>query len=278
MFNELRDFINSVAPNLTDLLNDAFKLFERLELEDFHDEYVTALMMSGSVDINQTVDKIMSVTHDLLDNVLAMHEIYLHDDASVSMQIFYINAILDIQTYDDLTTIGQIAKMHDEPNVVFSELVALVTHKNANEIMIDIEKVNPAFIGVVRDYAENIPEELNEAEIMQKQKYIDLFNLFASTVDVKDLIITTLLNTGLDLGFPFSVYMNVIGSDLDEMKVGIAARNLVVAALVSSDGCDNPLTVINKVLDTYISDLTQITKVSVTITDLLLKFNIVKGK
>ena len=278
MFTELRDYINSTAVNIKELIENAFKVFDRLELEHYQDDYVTALMMSGTVDINETTDKILKITHDLQASLLESHDITLVSDTSIAIQTMFLNIILDIQKYDDKDTLAQITKLHAEPNEVLAELGAVVTHKNADDLLMYIERVSPAFVGAVTEMCEDIPEQITEEELNQKQKYITLFNTFTKIADTRDLAITNLLNSGLDLGYLFVVYMNVIGSELDDMPVEVAAKNLIASALISSDGCDNPISIIQKSLDTYISDLSHITKITVIITDLLLKFNMVKGK
>ena len=271
MFNEIKTFLLDVAPNQLDIVGAALKVLERIDFPNYQDEYINTLMLADTDDINGTLDKILNITLDLLNSVLKAHEIRLADDSNIETHTLFVNALIDIQDYGDIPTLLSIVNMNISPNETLAELVALVSHKNSSELLPEIEYVSPAFIGMVRDNCEEVPDIITDEELEVKQKYINLFNKFIRIINTDKLEIVKLINSGMDLGYTFDTYINVIGKYLEEMKPIDIAMELVGCALVSSDGCSNPIGIIQERIDNFVADMDKVTKVNIIVTDLLLK-------
>ena len=274
MFTELNEYLNIVSPNIKQLISDAFKVFERIDYPAYEDEYVQILMLMDNLDISTTNDSILNTTKNIQNSILSMHEIILNKDVTIQTQTLFINAILDIQEYEDKDALLKLVNLPTDPNDILSELVALVTHVNADILFFDIESVSPAFIFKLNEQLSDKSNNDELPDVPNKQKYIDKLNNLTNILGVSDLDIVALVNSGIDVGFPFKVYGNILSNYLDELPVNKIAQELLAACFISEDGIDSPLKVIADNIDNYISDISIITKVNIEITNILLKIQI----
>ena len=81
----------------------------------------------------------------------------------------------------------------------------------------------------------------------------------------------TVFKSQWNVGYDFNVYLTIIGRDLEDMSVITAAHELIGCALISADGNGNPIGIISKNIDNYISDMDKITKINIEITNIILK-------
>jgi len=271
MFTELKVFLNEAAPHLVDLLAEALITFEKLDLPNYQDSYIDALMLLDITTPTMVMDEVMKITTDYQIFLLNAHGIKLVDHTDIHTRTMFLNAVVDIGTYSDTTTLLNTISLPISTNEVFAELVSLVMHKNADELLLEIDKVSTAFIYVLKEHCEEKPEILSTVDKEQKQKYIDSFVMFTDLIGNTELLTTVLLTNGLDVGYPLNTYLSIIGKDLEEMPAKKAATELIAAALISSDGNESPVAIIQDQLDIYFSSIDQITKVSVEVTNLLLK-------
>lgn len=271
MFIELETLLDTTAPYLKNTLIDALKTFDRIELPNYQDGYLDLLMLADTIELSELIDNIRLLTLNLQSDILKAHEVVLIEDVTIQIQTIFINAILDIQEYDDIPTLLKTASLDLNPNEVLAELVSLVSHKDASELLADIYIVSDAFIMSVKEFCNNTPDSDINIDNNDNQKYIDAFNKFTTIIDVGNLEIVKLLNNAMDVGYDFNVYLTIIGRDLEDMSVITAAHELIGCALISADGNGNPIGIISKNIDNYISDMDKITKINIEITNIILK-------
>ena len=269
MFNELETLINTAAPYLKDMLISAFKAFDRINLENYQDGYLDIISMVDNEEINVIIDNVRLHTLILQSNLLKAHGIVLIEDVTIEVQTLFINAILDIQDYDDLPTLQKIVTLDLNSNEILAELVSLVTHKNSTELLMDIYSVSDGLITKVKSFFNDV-EDNNIEYTQDDQKYILAFNKFIELINTNDLEVTNLLTNGVDVGYPFTTYLSMIGDYLINKNPLEIARELLAAAYISSDGINNPLSVINSNIDNYIVDIDEVTAIQIKVTELLL--------
>jgi hypothetical protein len=274
MLDILKNYLDDAAPHMTSLIKDAFAVFERAELPNYEDGFVEMLMVGDNADITTTVDKIVHHVLELQNEILQQHEVRLIDSATMATHTLFITALLDIEKYGDIAMLYKTACLNNHPNEVFAEIVALVSHKSADELLPEIESVSMALIGKIKDMCESVPEPLSEAEAYVRQHYIDNLNKFLDFIGTRELFIVEVIVAGVDPGYTFLTYLNFIGKDLENKTNEKAAHELIAAAIISEDGCHNPSNIIQKNIENYISDLDRITRINIIITDLLLKLKL----
>lgn len=272
MQDVLRDYIvDSATPELAQALIEAHTVFDRIDQPEYEGGFEEILMMDDLTDENGTLTAIVNLTTSLQHQILSEHAVSLSDTADMEMATVFITGILDVETYDNKTQLLQTASLDGFPEEVFAEVMALVSKHNAEELLPYIEVVSPTVITAIKDLAtEETPLADTEEERQAKLDALLSFNHFLHAYGNKRLAIAKLLMQGLDVGYPFSVYIGMVGRDLESMKPEQAAQELVGMALISSDGRTNPLNVIKQNIDHYIADVDMITKINVIVSNYIM--------
>jgi hypothetical protein len=272
MFKELDSYlIDAASAELKDSINEAHKAFDKIGLPNYQDGFVDILMMDDVTDRGDTLTKIINLTIELQKSILNEHEIVLIDDITINARTEFIVGLVDISNFSDKNTILKIASSDNGPNEILAEVISLVAHRTIDELLFEIESVSIACIGKLKEFAESVNETVDEDELIIKQKFINNLKQFCSLINNDKLDIIKLIMQGLDVGYMFITYANIIGRDLEIMSPKDAACELLAMALISTDGSANPLAIINSNIDNYIADIDTITKITVIVTELILK-------
>lgn len=271
MIDILNDYLNGAASaEIKELIEDAHNTFDRIGLPNYEDGFVEILMLEDTVDIQDTLFNIINLTKTLQKQILKEHEIELVDEASITIYTLFINGLLDIQEYADKATMYKAISIDGNSKELLAEALSLVTHKNADELLSEIESVGDSLIGLIKDNLEE-PDDINNSnDYLLKQDYITNFRVFCIYINRDDLDIIRLISDGLDVGFPFTVYANMISDTLESKNIDIVAAELVGIAIISSDGHENPISIIKSHIEQYISDIDRITRILISVNELLL--------
>lgn len=104
--------------------------------------------------------------------------------------------------------------------------------------------------------------------LKKNKKRVDGFKIFLAYVQNYDLHISKMLESGMDVGFPFATYAFRISDILDELEPIQAAMELYGMAVVSEEGFVNPKETVLANIDNYISSIESITAISLKLTQL----------
>lgn len=261
----------AVTPELKDTLVESHKTFERMGLPNYEPGFEELLMLDSNTDSGGTVESIVDLTKSLLHQILLQHEVILNEDTTLTSLNNFTNAILDIAEYDNKTALHDTASLEGSAEEVFAEIVGLVVPVNTDQLLCDIHHIGPAIIQRIKEMAEpHLTPEIDPDEINAHQKYVELFQRFLKVAATEELSVVAMLKNGVSVGYPFSLYISILGRELEVMSHARAARELLGMALISSDGTDKPQQVIKANIDQCISSLDNITKVDIEIGKLIL--------
>lgn len=272
MLDILSDYLRENAPpELRHTLEAAYEALDRIELPNYEQGFEDLLMLDDQADQGATLDKIVELTRDILSQLLRQHEITLIHDVSLEMMVVFINGILDIQDYENDKEVIQTCDLDVNPNEKLCELLALVTSKSVEELLCEIEDVNPVLMKRIGELmAERNQPKFSDEELAQVQVYVDRLKAFMNWASLSRLRITDLIKNGMDVGWPFLTYMGIVGRELEEMPVDKAAYELMGMVLVSNDGSNNPQSIIKQYLENYVSDINKITKIDIKLREIVL--------
>lgn len=269
----LATYLNEAAtPEMRDAIVAAHSSLERMSLPNYEEGFDELLMIDEETDEGGTLESIVNLTKSLQHDILKQHAVVLNQDATLDMLTLFINGILDITNYEDMKAVFDTATLDGLPEEVFAELMALVTGKTVDELMFEMISVDRSLLNRIKEMAtpQEMPE-LDDADLVEKQKRIDIFVRFVGLAGTKELDVVKMITTdGASIGMPFAVYAGVLGRNLEAMSPTKAARELLGMALISSDGLQNPRSIIQENIDHYISNIDNITKIDVEIDNLLL--------
>jgi hypothetical protein len=261
----------NATPEMRIALVEAHDAFNRIELPNYEQEFEALLMMDGDADQGSTLASIVDLTRRFMTELLRMHEITLDPDTSLHMLTVFLNGILDIQNYDNYQTVIDTCSMDGNPQEKLAELLALVTKYTVEELLSCMEDVNFVLINRLKEMAlQNDKPPLSVEEQGEINFYMDKLRRFHNYTMQAKLKILDLIKNGLPVGFPFLTYMGLIGREIEEMPVDLAAWELYAMALISNDGTNNPQGIIKEHLENYISDPNKLTKVDIKLREITL--------
>ncbi len=273
MLNILRSYLNDAAtPELRDAVIAAHASIDRIGFQNYEKDFEEVLMMDADSVNDNTLTNIVDMTKDIQRQILAQHEVTLTDTADIDTITLFINGILDIANYEDQKVLHDTASFEGSAEETFAELMALVTDRSADELLYETESIGRSLIVRIKEMSVSVVEStISDEERAQQEEHIAIFKRFLALADTKCLSVELMLTEGgLNVGYPFAVYVNILGRELEAMSPGKAARELLGMALISSDGMNSPRAVIKEHIDHCISNIDTITKIDVEIGNLLL--------
>lgn len=277
MLDILRDYlVEATSPENVDAIEKAHEAFDRIGLQDYNPGFEQLLMINDEADQGDTLGGIIDLTKSLANGILKQHSITVSDEATVSVLTEFIDALVELQQASDhIPEILKICAQKHDPEELFSELVALVGSQEAEHYLVDLVYVSDALITRIDELARaqefgTHNEEDSEREVREAR--ITRFNRFMHFLLDPELAIAKIAHLGIDAGYPYVVYANMIGREFEELDALSAAQNMLGMAFYSGDGFGNPQGVIKTEMDNLVSDVNKITQIDIAVSDLLVRF------
>jgi hypothetical protein len=277
MLDILRDYlVEATSPENVDAIEKAHEAFDRIGLQDYNPGFEQLLMINDESDQGDTLGGIIDLTKSLANGILKQHSITVSDEATVSILTEFIDALVELQQASDhIPEILKICAQKHDPEELFSELVALVGSQEAEHYLVDLVYVSDALITRIEELAHaqefgTHNEEDSEREFRETR--ITRFNRFMHFLMDPELAISKIAHMGIDAGYPYVVYANMIGREFEELDAESAAQNMLGMAFYSGDGFGNPQGVIKTEMDNLVSDVNKITQIDIAVSDLLVRF------
>lgn len=281
MFEELRIFlVDNVSPEIYDLVYQAFEIFDDIYPPNLRDRFEEILYTQDEslVDTSTPAIAIVSLTRFYLLNILQEHGMSLNDDVDLSRLVKIVQALIDIQSYEDQQTIIDILNLDIDKEEKFAEILSLVMDMDTSEILLELEDVSQGLLNRLKEYTLTEPQNSVIEETKDYSQYVKNLLEYKDFVKNERLKLFNLVEEGLKPGYPFEVYGNIIGREFEAMEPIQAAKELLGMALISADGNGNPKSKITEHIDKYVADLRKITQIDIKVTDLLLKLQIYKDQ
>jgi hypothetical protein len=277
MLDILRDYlVEATSPENVDAIEKAHEAFDRIGLQDYNPGFEQLLMINDESDQGDTLGGIIDLTKSLANGILKQHSITVSDEATVSILTEFIDALVELQQASDhIPEILKICAQKHDPEELFSELVALVGSQEAEHYLVDLVYVSDALISRIEELARSQEfgthnEEDSEREFREAR--ITRFNRFMHFLMDPELAISKIAHMGIDAGYPYVVYANMIGREFEELDATSAAQNMLGMAFYSGDGFGNPQDVIKTEMDNLVSDVNKITQIDIAVSDLIVRF------
>ncbi|WP_429321831.1 hypothetical protein [Paraburkholderia sp. GAS448] len=260
-------------------IDEAHSVLDEFGVEDYSDIFVQILMMDDVVDRGQTVQDVYDATHDLQAGLLRALGVTVSDEARVDHLSVLLRGLKAIERFHDPAAILRHCELESHPEDLLAEVLGLTIGTPAEELLVDLHGVDqPAIQRIIEVAIAQVQaqseDQTPEDERPDKTPYVQAWRRFREFTGGPPVLLERFFSDGLDVGYPFALYVNMIGPELETLPPGVIAANLVAMALISSDGNANPRTVISAHIDTLLHDLDLITKVTIEANDLLVKSEI----
>lgn len=274
MLEELRIFlIDNATPEENDLFNQAYEIIDELYSVEVQNYYQDILFTQDESirDTGETLNKFYQLFKNLLFRILTEHQITVNEDIDFARLIKIVQALLDIQGYDNLDDIVYILETEDDNEQKLAEALALVCDMQAEELLLEIENVSDGFITNLQEFTKVTPISNIIEDAVDTSVYLNRIKQFNKFIKIETRIFK-LMKEGLKAGYTFEVYSNIFGRELETLSVDEIVLELLSMCYMSVDGYNNPKATIKAHIDKMISDFRKITQVDIKITDMLLKY------
>lgn len=257
----------NTTTEMNELLKGCCSLLEDLEYQTLDDELLSIIMDSDDVHGAEIMSTIINQISGILHDILKQHGVILADNEFTTLEILYkfANSTLNIQSYEDKSLLLDILNSDVNSKETYAELIALICDLTVEELLPYIESVDDCLLITFKELliSNEEPASSDNADIVND--FINYLNKHTESLKIKEMI-----KNGMSVGYPFSIYINALGRDLETLEPKLAAKELLGMAYVSSDGGNNPRSIIKEHLDQFVSDIDKLTKIDIALGELLL--------
>lgn len=283
MQEELRIYLlDNSSPEVYDLMTNAMAILDDLYPVDIHNKYLELIMIQdtngneliGDIDV---LESILLLTKHYLNKILNEHGIIVNEDIPISKLIILVEAMIDIQDYEDTDTILNIINLEIAQEEKIAEILSLITPIDQSEILLELESVDTTLIDRLKEFiCRDIVVAEQEVDISDDSKYLNEIKSFSSFTQGRDLIAMKLIESGVKPGYLFNVYLNMVSDDIQQLDPTIIATELLAFCFISLDGFSNPKATVAKHLESIVSDMRLITRIDIKLNEILSKYLIYK--
>lgn len=274
MLDSLKDFLyRSATPELSVVLEETDKLFERLELRS-QDIAIQQIMETvDSATNSDAMSDVLSVYMDNAEQVIKAHGIE-YDNLTLPMMNIIIRGLLGIQDNENYEAISDICESEDQPVEKLHKLLELSTGLESITFEENVVDVDPAFIDRL---IELIEPELELMDVRQHRLDDDIRKrLVWWRLHYPDTSATRFVSENIPLGLTTDIYMSKFDSetfgrlhDNDEF----AAKELLGIIFISGVKTNDILTKASELVDGIFTDMGHVFRVDERITHMLRAYN-----
>jgi hypothetical protein len=279
MLDILQTYLNGAAsPEFTQMIREAHESLDLFINDDYQGDFTQLLMLDDAVDAGETVQNILDCTKNYQLQVLKQLGIDADPETRVDNLTRLLRGIYDVEHSEDPAKVLERATLELHPPELLAEILAVCTATPPEEWLVDLHDVSQMTIQKIIENASQmnaIKQGAKEPEVDHRTPYILAYKAFKETLlTIKGqptLLLDKAFLEGMDVGYPFVLYLNLTGDEIGTLEPVPCAANLIAAALVSTDGHEKVREVIEAHLEHYVHDLDKLTKVTICVSDLLLR-------
>lgn len=284
MLDILQTYLNDAAsPDFVQMIREAHAALDLLGVEHYQDDFVPILMMDDQVDQGETTQNIYDTTRVWLLDVVKMLGVTPAEEIRVEHLTRLLTTIHAVEHFEDPEKILEKAALELDPVELLAEILAVAGATPPEEWLVDLHDVSQRTIAkIIEISAEALSFKIDhgDQDIQHRTTLISTYRQFKNFLRDKAFKVSLLMDeffaAGLDVGFPFAIYLNLTGTQIGTLDTESTAANLISMALISADGHLTPREAIKAHLEHYVADLDTLTKVDITINEMLVKFEIYK--
>lgn len=275
MISELQSYlIETATPQQGASLTSAQNLFDRLGMEAHDDAFLEILMCDDDADSGETMARITDLTDQLLVAVLSQHGIMVTDDATVQDMTAIVTVLLDIPGWEDQHGLLVVAQQPKATIERLAELVEIVSGSAAETTMTLLDSVEASLLCKIASLCgQNLIDEDELDSLGFRQARLDEYRKYVDQNQLQNTQLQVMIANGLNAGYPFRLYLDEIGRELEQLPPLVAAQELVGMAVLSSDAHTNPDASILPQLEFLIADPDQRTRVHAAARNLIHRLN-----
>jgi hypothetical protein len=278
IYAELQNYLQRSSPDTVQVFDDAVVVFEKYEVPEYMGVFETTLEKAAEQGDQAVVDALLVTLTSILDYLLKLQGIVLSDEVLISERVAYTDAMFELAYYEDRTAMTAVLDSDLPVTEKFAELMAFMTPYSAEETLGRIEEIGEDFISNFKEVVQGMETgDMGHAETVSVQ--IKAYTGFKQFCKQQPLYADKYFSHLAAIGLEFADYLKWYQNDHNDLSVTPVeqiAKDLIGLACLSSDGCSIPLITIRNSLSGVFSDLTEVGKLDVAVTKVILAWGTTK--
>lgn len=275
----------STTPELRGAITEAFEQFDAYGLEDADIGYEDILMTSDNEGTSEALMKIVVLTEELQDSILAQLQIKLVQEATISEGNTVLRSLKLLETTEFNDEIADVCRHNTDPVEALAEILNLVTGIDTERLVILFEEVSPSLISRIGERAQlHIGEHRDVADVGKNAVLMKRFLAYRTAMDNQQLFMYDMLIAGVPLDSPYAIYhekimqaiqaQELVQPMMPRLRQVKTAVQLCAAIVVACDTQDaNMRNIVMAELEKTYTDLDTITPIYIEIDSIMTKFH-----
>lgn len=262
MLQEVTEYLSGIStPEYLSVATEALNTLDLFDYTDHEQPLLNTVMGVGDEEEAITLQEIHTAIDQHLRSLLAMHAIYLVEDASFELMTEVARAIYLMQNWEDKDGLLYILEQDAPPEEIFADVVQTVCGLSTDtliEALVDFDSgVNDRLVEILKN---NLPSQDIEEEEVSTEQLVRLKNYHQFMNDEK-LIGIRLVRLGYRIGAPFPFYYDRVKRHFPNMEAAQQAVELLTLLLISRDCWMTPTQSFNDLAPTLGFELDEITQI-----------------
>lgn len=265
---------DTASPELYSMMEDAFKYFDILGIEDYTLEYTQIMAIGDNESIDSITDSIFETTIAIANGIISNFGITLIDDVSLSAIVNLLGALILIEDYEFQDNFIAIANEALDSEEALCAILDEASGIPAEVFAPIIETVSGSLINTIVHHAQmyinsQIKTGLNKQEVRDKvRKLTD----FISKYELTECIAFNIINNDIAIGLDFNDYFEISKDRLNYSDAKATATELYAISLISAD--TNLQDSASQCLSKTLTSIDAVTAITVALQSITLKEHI----
>lgn len=261
MRDELQFFIrDNYSTDKQELLESCFDTIDLYDLEEYDTPFINLLMEGDQHDRNELITQFETLVRNTLLYIVTIQHVTLNVDIDLNTLNEITNALFEVQSYEDKTTIVDLINGLYNNEEKLAELLALVSILTVDDLLSQIEYVDDELFNCLLDIYE---ENDLQTDTEENKELLDKLKSFKEFIKYDTAIGFRLIGQGSSYKLPFSFYIDKCKKQLDTISVEEAAKELAVLLLITEETFKSPIVEYSVRSHDIFSDIDKITKINV---------------
>lgn len=261
MREELQFFVrDNYSTDKQELLESCFDTIDLYDLEEYDTPFINLLMEGDQHDRNELITQFETLVRNTLLYIVTIQHVTLNVDIDLNTLNEITNALFEVQSYEDKTTIVDLINGLYNNEEKLAELLALVSILTVDDLLSQIEYVDDELFNCLLDIYE---ENDLQTDTEENKELLDKLKSFKEFIKYDTAIGFRLIGQGSSYKLPFSFYIDKCKKQLDTISVEEAAKELAVLLLITEETFKSPIVEYSVRSHDIFSDIDKITKINV---------------
>lgn len=173
MVEELEDFLSGVvSPELTAVYVDAAKTLVDAGITNHLAQIDLLIDQEDNLGRDQLVNEIDAYLKNAIDASLNQYGVFLNEGFTLKQASAVLRSINTLDDYDDVETIEAICISEESPEERLAALVELTSEYIVEDILLILDRVNPALLKRLLELVQDIDDGLSEMPVERTSKIV----------------------------------------------------------------------------------------------------------